>query len=192
MKTQPHKHSIAHTFGFTFIELLVAIAVFSVLLGIGIPSFNDALHSHQAKGVVQKLYSSYQYARTEAVTRGKKITLCGSDDGVSCSVIWQKSLLIFEDANNDKRVNETEWRHNIDINLAHGYIHTKAGLTSPYLHLNSDGTVNRNGSIIVCQPGQPEHTQQIIYWRTGRPYFSKITTRGNQLINSRGDPVPCA
>jgi len=70
--------------GFTLIELMMAIVVLAILLGIGVPSFRDAAVGSRVSSYANDLVASVQLARSEAIKRNAPVTLCASADGVNC------------------------------------------------------------------------------------------------------------
>ena len=70
--------------GFTLIELMVAIMVLSILLGIAVPSFRDAALGSRLTGYANDLVAGVQIARSEAIKRNAPVTLCASEDGETC------------------------------------------------------------------------------------------------------------
>jgi len=72
--------------GFTLIELMVAIMVLAILLGVAVPSFRDAALSSRLTAYANDLVASAQIARSEAIKRNSIVTLCASKNGTSCGV----------------------------------------------------------------------------------------------------------
>jgi type IV fimbrial biogenesis protein FimT len=72
--------------GFTLIELMVAITVAGILLGIAIPAFNTFVQNDRITGQVNSLVGSFSYARSEAVKRASSngITVCPSANQTAC------------------------------------------------------------------------------------------------------------
>lgn len=70
--------------GFTLIELMVAIMVLGILLGVAVPSFRDAALSSRLTAYANDLVASAQIARSEAIKRNAPVTLCASADGAGC------------------------------------------------------------------------------------------------------------
>ena len=64
--------------GFTLWELLVTVLVVGVVLGIGVPNFNEFSRNSEMASAVNSLVSAVHVSRTEAVKRGQPVTLCGS------------------------------------------------------------------------------------------------------------------
>ena len=61
--------------GFTLIELLVAVAVCGILLGIGVPSFADAIKESRISSQYNTLVGSLYLARSEAVKGSSEVTV---------------------------------------------------------------------------------------------------------------------
>lgn len=59
--------------GFTLIELMVVVAVISVILTLAVPSFNGMLARKRLEGAAQELGTDLQYARSEAVARNIEV-----------------------------------------------------------------------------------------------------------------------
>lgn len=82
--------------GFTLIELMIAVAVLAVLLGIAVPSFNDATLSSKLGSYANNLVASANLARGEAIKRNTPITLCISTDGTNCATTggWEQGWIV--------------------------------------------------------------------------------------------------
>jgi type IV fimbrial biogenesis protein FimT len=78
------KSPIARVDGFTLIEMMMAIVVLAILVGLAVPSFNNASLSSKLTGFANDLVASAQLARSEAVKRNAAVTLCASEDGTTC------------------------------------------------------------------------------------------------------------
>jgi type IV fimbrial biogenesis protein FimT len=70
--------------GFTLLELLVALSVVSLLVGIAVPGFVDLIRNSRTTTLANDLVASVNIARSEAVQRGRSVTLCSSTDGQTC------------------------------------------------------------------------------------------------------------
>ena len=71
--------------GFTLIELMVVVALVSVILTLVIPSFSGMLARKRLEGVAQELGTDLQYARSEAVQRNLPIQVIF---GSNCYAIY--------------------------------------------------------------------------------------------------------
>jgi type IV fimbrial biogenesis protein FimU len=61
--------------GFTLVELMVIVAVLGIFASIAVPSFADLVRRNRVQSASEELYNLLQYARTEAVARGRPITI---------------------------------------------------------------------------------------------------------------------
>lgn len=90
------------TLGFTLVELMVALAVGIIILGIGIPAFTGLMGSNRATGYANEFVSALRLARSEAVKRGVGVKVCAE---IACSGSdWQNGWLIITDAGTLVRV----------------------------------------------------------------------------------------
>jgi type IV fimbrial biogenesis protein FimT len=85
--------------GFTLIELMVTIAVLAILLGIAAPSFRDMTASSDLRGISNELITTLAQARSEAIKRGGRVTVCMSADGTACTATggWEQGWIMFAD-----------------------------------------------------------------------------------------------
>lgn len=63
-------------YGFTLIELMVAIAILAIVIAIAAPSFNRTVQSNRAAVMSNELVGALQTARSEALKRRTNVTLC--------------------------------------------------------------------------------------------------------------------
>lgn len=64
--------------GLTLIELMVTLAVVSVLLAFGVPQFKSITANSRLTSAINTLTGDLAFARTEAIKRGVDITVTGS------------------------------------------------------------------------------------------------------------------
>ncbi|HSN72361.1 MAG TPA: GspH/FimT family pseudopilin [Steroidobacteraceae bacterium] len=74
-----------YTRGFNLLELMVAIAIAGILLGIGVPSFTEFVRNSRMTAAANDLLSGMYAARTEAVKRRVPVTLCLSANPADAS-----------------------------------------------------------------------------------------------------------
>lgn len=61
--------------GFTLIELMLVVAIGAILLGAGLPAFQDALQNQRVKTAASDMFLSLILARSEAIKRSANIDL---------------------------------------------------------------------------------------------------------------------
>lgn len=87
--------------GYTLIELLVTLAVASILIAAATPSLAAFFRINRLAGATNEMVLSLQLARAEAARRGRPVSLCRSVNGTSCAggTAWADGWIVFQDAN---------------------------------------------------------------------------------------------
>jgi len=163
--------------GFTLAELLVSIAVASIVLTVAAPSYEGLTLNNRQVSSVNELVALFHFARTEAVTRNRQITLCPSADGANCAATpWQSGAIVFVDSDNDRIVDpgETILRvssalNGVDVatvNFDQVLVYRSNGrITTGVVGVNS-------GQFTLCDRRGAEHARVIVMEISGRPHAS--------------------
>lgn len=85
--------------GFNLLELMVAVTVMAILLGVGVPSFTAMMRDSQIASESNNLYAALMIARSEAVKRGVRVSVCASAAVDTCDEDgdWTKGWIVFAD-----------------------------------------------------------------------------------------------
>ncbi|WP_281645138.1 GspH/FimT family pseudopilin [Parendozoicomonas sp. Alg238-R29] len=62
--------------GFTLVELMVIVAIISILATVAVPGFNDFIQRNSVASEANRLISILRYARSEAVQLQRDIRVC--------------------------------------------------------------------------------------------------------------------
>ena len=95
--------------GFTLLELIVTIAMISIVAAVGIPSYRGIMITNELADTVNNMRMSMKLARSEAITRGVSTIMCSSTDASSCSLVdgdWNKGWIVGIDLNGNGQVDE--------------------------------------------------------------------------------------
>ncbi len=170
--------------GFTLVEMLCAIAILALLTSLTAPAFSHLLMDSTRTAAVNDFFHAIFFARSEAVKRGRMVTLCKSSDGQQCRAVneWSAGWMVFV---NDDR-DEPPVRDGNESVLAvyegwpSGRIASNRNAYSFRPHIQ--GVVN--GTITFCDRRGSEQARAIIISHSGRPRIARKT--------SNGAPLPCA
>ncbi len=83
--------------GFTLLELIVTVAVAAIIFSFGVPSFMDVARNGRAAANANEFVTAFSIARSEAVKRGARVTVCASKDGATCSGDWSDGWIVIAD-----------------------------------------------------------------------------------------------
>jgi type IV fimbrial biogenesis protein FimT len=88
--------------GFTLMELIVTLAIAAIVVTIGVPSFREMLRNNRLATQTNEFLAALSLARSEAIKRGVRVSLCKSADGASCTTSggYQQGWIVFVDPGN--------------------------------------------------------------------------------------------
>ncbi|HVY22087.1 MAG TPA: GspH/FimT family pseudopilin [Steroidobacteraceae bacterium] len=95
--------SAAKSAGFTLLELMFALAVAAVLIGLAAPNMRSFILNNRISSTANELLRSIQTARTEASKRQQSVVICFASNltSPSCVKTNYTGWFIFEDSNKD-------------------------------------------------------------------------------------------
>ncbi len=93
--------------GFTLIELMITLVIAAILLTVGVPSFNEVIKNSRMATSTNKFVTAANLARSEAIKRGVRVTVCKSNDSATCTNTnnWDQGWIVFTDENNNAAYN---------------------------------------------------------------------------------------
>jgi type IV fimbrial biogenesis protein FimT len=160
--------------GFTLIELLVTITVLAILLGIGVPGLRDFVLNNRQVSAVNEMVASLQYARTEAITRNRNVSLCPSSDGASCSGSdWAVGWIVFNDPDGDGSVDagDTVLRH-VEALSRIDFV-SDGGIANAVTY-RRNGRSTATGDFTLCDARGSSNGKVVILDLSGRPRVQKL------------------
>ena len=156
--------------GYTLVELCVAGAIVGILMSVAAPSIGAFRTQMQLRTVTDSIFSSLNFTRREAIMRNIQVVMCKSSDGLQCVETggWEQGWIVFQDANNDRRVNSGQ-----DVllrQLAAPSVKIKTNTpVSKAVSYNGLGISFNNGTFTVCTPSAALAEQRAVVVRSGRP-----------------------
>lgn len=180
--------------GLTLLELLVALAIAAVLVGLSVPGWSELVGRKRGDLVIRRLNQAIELARISAVSYGEMVTLCRSRDGTVCGGAWHEGVVVFRDPNGDRRLAQDQQPiHYLDFGGSQGMIFWRAFGNRQYLQFTPLGfTRNQNGNFTYCpDSGDLRQARQLIVNRAGRTRRA-IDSNGDGIAeDSQGRPLRC-
>ena len=112
--------------GFTLIELMVSIGILAILVAVAIPSFTSVMVNYRLTSIANTFVASAQLARSEAIKRNSRVTMCKSADGTTCAMTggWEQGWILFQDVDNNAVKGSTEVLIHAEIALPANFLTT--------------------------------------------------------------------
>jgi type IV fimbrial biogenesis protein FimT len=174
--------------GFTFLELIITIAIAAILMGIAIPSFQSLISSTRIYSQSRKLFNTLVMTRSHAITSGFRTILCPTIDGEQCHKgnKWHHQLIIFEDRNSDGKrnleseplIHTTEAAEQLNIYSGSSYASTGARRKVAYYPMGH--AYGSTITITVCDKKGATEPHLIVVSNFGRPRISSRRADGSK------------
>jgi len=153
--------------GFTLIELLVTVVVLIVLLVIGVPEYRRMTENNRQVAAINTIVGDLNLARSEAVKRGRTVTLCGSDDGATCNTAnWESGWIAFIDVDGNQAVDNADGDLLLSRNTGLPTGLTLRGIkfaNSDFIQYRPNGQLSGgdDGTFVVCDIQQSNETDNV-------------------------------
>jgi type IV fimbrial biogenesis protein FimT len=164
--------------GVTLIELIIVLAIASIIALIGAPSLSKIVKDSRLRLAANSLQNSFALARSTSVARSSNVTICKSSDGTSCTTTgdWSQGWMIFEDTgtigdSSDDTTTDADGDQRVRVLQAFDtsvLMTGSDGLTS-FVSFDASGFTRdasnnyQSGSIIVCDERGDEGRARAVY-----------------------------
>lgn len=178
--------ALAH--GFTLLEALVVLALLGILMAVAVPTVSELRQKHQLQAKAEAFLSSLVLARSEALRRQQRVTVCAGasgesgSDGVGCDSggRWQQGWLVFVDSNNNASREPDEALLERPSPMPSGTRLTVTNTVKSYYSYGSEGrSVSVGGAFMAGTWGfcstTLTHGWQVVSNAVGRPRLEKIS-----------------
>jgi prepilin-type N-terminal cleavage/methylation domain-containing protein len=171
-----------HTdWGYSLIELLIAITITLILLSIT-PLLGDMIGESRQQTQSAELNRMIELARNNAITTHEITTLCASIDGSQCVKDARlPTILVFADRNTNHEFDADD-RKIHDARSTSESWHWRGSGGRPYLRFRADGSVMEWGSFTLCPNRGASYAARLVLNFSGRPYIARL--EGDELQDS--------
>jgi len=178
--------------GVTLLELMIALLIASVMLTLGIPSFRAVLDNQRLTVANNEMVMTLNLAKSEAIKRVAYVTVCKSNNGVSCTggSAWNDGWIVFANTGvanlgsidvGDEviRINQ-KLRDSIDL--------TPSGTIANFVSFRPSGTVgtsvaNMTGTLTVCDERGAAYARGVLLEASGRWRVSRDEDHGGGALS---------
>lgn len=178
--------------GMTLIELMITLSILVILTAVAIPSFQSLMASSRLRTAVSDLSTTLAQARSNAIRRGGRVTVCKSTNGTQCATTgdWNQGWIMFEDVTHSGAAPNVDTVASVTekITLVTPALPTNIVIKSSnlnYVSFAADGQPKNMdggsyyGTIRICNTSQSlsddTRASEIVLSRTGRAIIEKKT-----------------
>lgn len=164
--------------GMTILELMMAVAVGTILIAVGVPSFVTTIRNSEMTSATNALVGGLHAARSESVKRRARVTICRSklDGGNPTCDATGPDLTVFVNAANDMTIDPGDG--DIVIQSAPwlpATISISSAEVPPVFSFNASGFTRTvggatvSGDVVFCGPRGNPGARVLTLAPTGRP-----------------------
>jgi type IV fimbrial biogenesis protein FimT len=168
--------------GFTLLEALVVVAILGILLALATPPLASLRERHQLQAQAEGFLDSLILARSEALRRQQRVTVCvrASDSSCDPSGAWQQGWLVFADANDNAQRDPGEVLIEVHAAVPAAMRLTVTNTVKAYFSYGSEGrSMSTQGTFLAgtwkfCR-ASAEVGWQVVSNALGKPRLEKYT-----------------
>ncbi len=154
--------AIRRASGWTLVELLIALTIASLLVGLAGPHYRAWIADYQLMNHARHLAGTMDTARAEAIKRGSRVGLCKSPDRRLCASGggWEQGFIMYADLDHDGQVDTGEVPLRADGLAPPGITVRGNRPVADYVSYTGLGTTRllngglQMGTFTVCRSGQ--------------------------------------
>lgn len=134
--------------GITLLELLITLAITTILMTSVVPAFRSLVAKTQVETATDTLVRATFLARTESVKRGQRVVSCLSDSATGCNPGSPDRILIFADSDRSgSPTSSTDIVQEVELNESA----ITVSYNRPFLAFAPTGyAAGTNGTFTIC------------------------------------------
>jgi type IV fimbrial biogenesis protein FimT len=157
--------------GFSLVELMIVVMIVAIIGVIGGPVMIDTVKNNRVRAQADRILTTLNLTRSEAVKRNLPVSVCRSSNGTSCTGNWADGWIVFTNADADNTVDagvDQVIRVYEGLNAGYTLGGTLDGNSLTYF---GDGSyAGGAGTINICSPdADPNRGWALMLNTVGRP-----------------------
>ena len=175
--------------GYSLGELMVTIAVLGILSSVAVPGMQNVVLNNRRVATTNDFVYTLQLARSEAIARNQRVTVCASRNGTNCTSLdyWSDGWIMFNDIDLDKAASsdgEEFLRKAANENeLAIIPFGFRGSITyRPNGRAMGNTVATDEGEFVFCDSRGPDHARVVIIGASGRPRLSEKRSNGTTPV----------
>jgi len=185
--------------GLTLIELLTTVAIVAVLAVVAIPSYKTMTSRNRMVASLNDLVADLQYARSEAIKRGRDIIVCPANQQFSnCRVSndWTSGWIVRDPGDTSASPAIAPAVLRIHEALDNGDIMTetdrRSGDTAGRIVFNRNGFSSNARTIQICGSDRDDSKARAIVISTAGHIYTGYDSNDNGIVETgAGNDVSC-
>lgn len=180
--------------GVTLVELIICLAIVSIILSATASSFSSIRESGRGTAALNWILGSVVYARQAAIVRNQMVTLCPGPKSNGCGGKWHDQLIVFTDANGNRKIDGADEILEIFRYPAPGStLKWRAFQNKQYLQMTAEGFTNyQNGNFVYCPAsGDVRQAKQLVINIQGRARVSSDIDGDGIVEDAKGKDLKC-
>ena len=174
-------------YGFTIIELMIAVALIAIVAAIATPSFSFMITNNRMASEVNQFVGSLHFTRSEAIKRGENVRVCTSVDGASCDASndWTNGWIAIVDSSSTVL--------KVYPALRGGDTLIGDGNTGDAIRFNANGfATGFNGTVKMCESNNDlNNARGVIVAATGRIRLAQDSNADGIVEDGGGTNLAC-
>jgi prepilin-type N-terminal cleavage/methylation domain-containing protein len=151
--------------GFTFLEMIIALGIITILALIAIPQFQSLIAGQAHQQEIQQLVRGIVLARQHAILQGQTVSLCPYQNDDTCGLDWSQGFRVFYE---DTMLTRVRFSQGANITLS-----TFPAGSEYLLQFSAVGfTKTQNGSFYYT-PRDGSNMERIVFNQAGRVYIDE-------------------
>ena len=172
MMQKKHRKSQA---GLSLVELLSTISIVAVINALAGPTLGETFKRNELRSQAERVMTTLNLARSEAVKRNQPVSICRSADGESCTGGWQEGWIVFSNLDADNVLDVgTDQIIRVYEGLSGGHAFESSVGTDAMTYFSDGSFASGSATVRLCaQDGDLDHSWTVDINTVGRPRVSQ-------------------